>query len=337
MRIFISYRRADLGGHAEIFVGRIADRLNAHFGESNVFLDIQTIPAGREFDEFIIEQVVQADALLVIIGPDWLTELQACEGKQEDFVKLEIQTALDRRIHLIPVLIGGASMPSSKQLPETVVQLSRKNAFTVDSGRDFHHHLVSLIDELETLLQTVSTQAVNTQQVTPLTGNELAQELFQLSDDKLPPSSSTHVGGFNLSDVTGSTINMGNVSANVSAGGDIVGNDKSTTSGFADPNSPHVQLEVALSHWQQRLQIIIDNLYDEDDREYAEKTVSKVTAEAQKGVEADPAKIESFLDKLINMAPDILEITASTLQNSFKGVGLVLEKINDRIKLERQK
>ena len=55
MRIFISYRRADLGGHADIFVGRIADRLIAHFGESNVFLDIQTIPLGREFGEFIYD------------------------------------------------------------------------------------------------------------------------------------------------------------------------------------------------------------------------------------------------------------------------------------------
>jgi hypothetical protein len=36
------------------------------------------------------------------------------------------------------------------------------------------------------------------------------------------------------------------------------------------------------------------------------------------------------------MAPDILEVTATTLQNPFKGVGLVLEKINDRIKLGRE-
>jgi hypothetical protein len=35
------------------------------------------------------------------------------------------------------------------------------------------------------------------------------------------------------------------------------------------------------------------------------------------------------------MAPDIIEVTVKTLQNPFAGVGLVLEKINDRIKLER--
>jgi hypothetical protein len=151
MRIFISYRRADLGRHADIFVGRIADRLIAHFGESNVFLDIQTIPVGREFDEFIFEQIAQADALLAIIGPDWLTELKARKAEKEDFVKAEIQSALNRGIHLIPVLIGGAFMPDIKQLPESIKQLSRKNAFAVDSGRDFHTHLTNLIDKLESL------------------------------------------------------------------------------------------------------------------------------------------------------------------------------------------
>ncbi|ESA38579.1 hypothetical protein N836_32080 [Leptolyngbya sp. Heron Island J] len=151
MRIFISYRRADVGGHADIFVGRIADRLIAHFGESNVFLDIQTIPVGREFDEFIFEQIAQADALLAIIGPDWLTELKVREEEKEDFVKAEIQSALNRGVHLIPVLIGGAFMPGTDQLPESLKRLSRKNAFAVDSGRDFHPHLTNLINKLESL------------------------------------------------------------------------------------------------------------------------------------------------------------------------------------------
>ena len=63
MKLFISYRRADLGGHAEILVGRLADRLISHFGDANVFLDITAIPPGRDFDEFIGEQVAQADAV----------------------------------------------------------------------------------------------------------------------------------------------------------------------------------------------------------------------------------------------------------------------------------
>jgi hypothetical protein len=74
---------------------------------------------------------------------------------------------------------------------------------------------------------------------------------------------------------------------------------------------------------------------DEDGKEYAKKMVEKVVQEAKKGEAADPDKLESLFMRLSNMTPDILEVTAKTLQNPFKGVGLVLEKINNRIKLER--
>ena len=148
MRIFISYRRADLGGHAELLVGRLADRLSLHFGKSNVFLDIITIPPGREFDEFIQEQVAQADAVLAIIGPDWQDELQNRLSHNDDFVYLEVKAALDRHIPLIPVLVGDAPMPS---VPPTLSRLTKKNAFVLDSGRDFHDHATNLIENLESL------------------------------------------------------------------------------------------------------------------------------------------------------------------------------------------
>lgn len=151
MRIFISYRRADLGGHAEVLVGRLSDRLIAHFGESNVFLDVITIPPGRDFDEFIGEHVARADAVLVIIGPDWLVELRKRVRHDEDFVYLEVKAALERRIPVIPVLMGDALMPTADGLPESLHRLTRKNAFVLGSGRDFHSHVNGLIKTLESL------------------------------------------------------------------------------------------------------------------------------------------------------------------------------------------
>lgn len=151
MQIFVSYRRADLGGHAGILVGRLTDRLTSHFGAANVFLDITAIPAGRDFDEFIGEQVAQADAVLAIIGPDWLIELQRRSPHHEDFVFLEIKAALERRIPVIPVLMGDALMPTAEAIPEAINRLTKKNAFVLDTGRDFHDHVTSLIKELESL------------------------------------------------------------------------------------------------------------------------------------------------------------------------------------------
>ena len=145
MRIFISYRRADFGGNAEIFVGRLSDRLISHFGNSNIFLDVDKIPPGREFDEFIAEQIAQSDVVLAIIGPNWLTELQKRLPQNDDFVYLEIKAALDRKIPLIPILTNESSMPSTGSIPSTINQLTKKNAFVLDSGRNFHDNVTALI------------------------------------------------------------------------------------------------------------------------------------------------------------------------------------------------
>jgi hypothetical protein len=151
-----------------------------------------------------------------------------------------------------------------------------------------------------------------------------------------PPHRQTQIGGVNISGSSGSTIIVGNTSANVSADGDIVGGDKITTTAPGDNDSPQTQLEAALAKWRQEVDAIVKKLSDQDDRDYVEKTANKMVAEVQKGQGADLGKIEGFLDKMSNMAPDILEVTAATLQNPFAGVGLVLKKINDRVKLERR-
>jgi hypothetical protein len=120
-------------------------------------------------------------------------------------------------------------------------------------------------------------------------------------------------------------------------GGDKVGGDKIVGAAAAPPDL--VNLEMALAQWKQAVEAKINAPeadLDEDDKEYLMKTVAKVETEASKGPEADPAKLESFFERLTNMAPDILEVTAKTLQNPFAGVGLVLEKINNRIKLEKE-
>lgn len=178
------------------------------------------------------------------------------------------------------------------------------------------------------------------QPVSSLSDAELAQELTRLSGQPPPPSSSTQIGGFNLSNVSGSTITIGNISANVNAGGDIVAGDKittNTTSGAVDPADVHAQLAAALAQWRQELEAQIAALSDLDDDEKAElkEKADKVQQEAAKGEAANPGKLERLINSMSAMAPDILEVTATTLQNPFAGMGLVLQKINDRIKLER--
>ena len=69
--IFISYRRADAGGHA----GRIFDQLRHWFDDNEIFIDVDTLDTGDVFQEHIDEAVCSTKAVLVVIGPDWLEAL----------------------------------------------------------------------------------------------------------------------------------------------------------------------------------------------------------------------------------------------------------------------
>ena len=128
-RIFISYRREDAPGHA----GRLYDRLTAHFGEDQVFMDIDTIEPGEDFVSAIEKAVGSVDALVAVIGRSWLDVLDSDTGQRRlenanDYVRLEIKTALERKIRVIPVLVQQASMPLKTELPADVAGLTRRNA-----------------------------------------------------------------------------------------------------------------------------------------------------------------------------------------------------------------
>jgi formylglycine-generating enzyme required for sulfatase activity len=153
-RIFLSYRRDDSGGYA----GRLYDRLSQHFGRANLFMDIDTITPGIDFVEAIQNAVGSCDVLLAMIGRQWLTSTDPLGHHRldnpEDFVRLEIITALERKIRVIPVLVGGASMPRSTELPDVLQPLARRQALVV--GDRFHPDVDRLIAVLETVLSEAS-------------------------------------------------------------------------------------------------------------------------------------------------------------------------------------
>jgi hypothetical protein len=149
-RIFLSYRRDDSGGHA----GRLYDRLRPHFGRANLFfMDADTVPLGLDFVETTLDAVRYCNVLLAVIGRQWLTctdpQGQRRLDNPEDLVRLEITTALEREIRVIPVLVGGASMPPFTELPDVLGPLTRRQALEV--GNLFHPDVDRLIAELETV------------------------------------------------------------------------------------------------------------------------------------------------------------------------------------------
>ena len=148
--IFISYRREDSAAYA----GRLYDRLAAHFGSEQVFMDVDDIPPGADFASHIDAKVGSCDAMVVVIGQNWLTARDA-EGRlrlsdPNDFVGLEVALALQRKVLVIPVLVGGAQMPKADQLRADLKALARRNALTL-SDHDFRRDADNLVNVIEKL------------------------------------------------------------------------------------------------------------------------------------------------------------------------------------------
>ena len=138
-KIFINYRRDDSIGT----VGRLNDRLAQSFGRKNLFMDVDNIPAGVDFAEYLQSQVAACDVFLAIIGPNWL-DAKDDDGRRrfdnpDDYVAIEIAAALARKIRVIPVLVDGARTPKADKLPDSVKPLVRRNAVEIRNtqfGRD---------------------------------------------------------------------------------------------------------------------------------------------------------------------------------------------------------
>ena len=131
MRIFLSYRRDDTSGHA----GRLYDALSHRLGQTNVFQDVAAIDAGVDFGDAIARALDDCDAVLAVIGPAWVGASTPAGLRRldqpDDYVRLELSTALARDARVIPVLVGGADVPSRTDLPDELSALADRQAVAV--------------------------------------------------------------------------------------------------------------------------------------------------------------------------------------------------------------
>jgi len=94
-----------------------------------------------------------SDAVLVVIGPEWLPALEARRGDQRDWVRYEIAESL-RRPHLpvVPICRAGVSMPQASQLPEEIAELAWRDGIELDPFSDFDAHVSRLLVDLERVI-----------------------------------------------------------------------------------------------------------------------------------------------------------------------------------------
>ena len=149
-KIFISYRQAD---NAD-FVYRIRDWLIQRYGREHVFMDFDNLPAFTRFEDYIKTRISESDAVLAIIGPDWLPLLQAKAADDDrDYVRIELETALSTPTTILaPVCIKGAGMPNRRDLPESLRPMCDINAARLDGGKAFYDDIERLMRDIESIL-----------------------------------------------------------------------------------------------------------------------------------------------------------------------------------------
>ena len=133
--IFVNYRRQTDAGIA----GRIYDNLSRALPGASIFMDVDKLHPGDDFEQGLEHSLASCKVLLAVMGPDW-TSMTDSKGKRrlnnaDDFVRKELRSALDKKVRIIPVLINGAKMPDASELPDDIKGLAKRQAMEIRHER----------------------------------------------------------------------------------------------------------------------------------------------------------------------------------------------------------
>jgi uncharacterized protein with WD repeat len=139
VRVFISYRRSD----SRHLAGRLRDRMADAFGDENVFFDVESIGFGMDFREVIRHTLGTVDVVLTLVGPGFSPQRLA---RPDDVVRLELTTAFDLQVPVVPVLVEAAEMPRPETLPEDLRGFAYLHAARLRADPDFRPDADRLVD-----------------------------------------------------------------------------------------------------------------------------------------------------------------------------------------------
>jgi len=123
-----------------------------------VFQNVVAIGPGEDFDDAIEAALDQCDVTLAVIGPRWLVTTGS-DGEHrladpDDYVRRELAAALVHGHQVIPVLVGGATMPAPAALPSELRPLAQRQAVSL-RDETWHADVNRLV---EALIGTVPTK-----------------------------------------------------------------------------------------------------------------------------------------------------------------------------------
>ncbi|TDH17927.1 tetratricopeptide repeat protein [Segetibacter sp. 3557_3] len=153
-KIFISYRRSD----SMDITGRMYDHLVNAFPGATIFKDVDSIAPGDNFKTHIIDSIKHCRVMLIMMSRDWAM-VKGTDGKRrledpDDIVRLEIETALQYQLTIIPVLINDVKMPDFALVPKSIQPILYLNAIQLRPDPDFKNDIGRLITRLQQIIGT---------------------------------------------------------------------------------------------------------------------------------------------------------------------------------------
>ncbi len=147
-RVFISYRSSDGTDKATA----LARDLDSLFGQEQIFLDKEDLPAGSRWRDEIRSALGSGPILLVLITPNYL---DACDAagqrlieRMDDPVRTELEAGVAANAHVIPVLCDGVlQTPRREDLPPPFEQLAERTWRKL-RAYDWRHDVGRLADDL---------------------------------------------------------------------------------------------------------------------------------------------------------------------------------------------
>jgi len=113
---------------------------------------VDTLKYGVDFASHIQQFLEQSRVVIAVMGENWIG--RGSDGSirirdSDDWVRREIEIAVQQKIKILPVLVGASQMPSAADLPECLRSICTLNAAPLSTGRDFHVHMERLIQAIK--------------------------------------------------------------------------------------------------------------------------------------------------------------------------------------------
>lgn len=182
--IFLSYRRADAPG----YVGRLADSLEARFGDGTVFRDVDSLRGGDNWKKALARAVSGAELVLAVIGPHWQELLQSRQDQEADWVCFELNQARALDIPVIPLVLGGATYAPDALPVELAWLADVQRASLADGQGRWDSDMARLAQEVAALTS-----------LRPLKAEESAPALSQVSQGHQSPNIDSGGGDVTIS------------------------------------------------------------------------------------------------------------------------------------------